>query len=349
MIAGRSKNRTSRSRRTAFTLVELLVVIAIIGILIALLLPAVQAAREAARRSQCINNLKQLGLGCLNHHDTHGQFPTGGWGWDWVGDPARGFDKRQPGGWVFNILPFIEQQSVYNMGKIHITFTGFAAQAVENQEVPAAKKAALTQMMQTPIPVYGCPSRRSHVPYPHGEEAPPNANRPGTVVRTDYAANHGWSPESAGKYENVPRTYADGDNPAYAGWPVWLKDGPPRGIIFMRSEIAMRHVTDGTSNTYLVFEKYLTPDAYKTGKDGGDNESMYSGFNNDQGRYVVTELSPIQDRPGYPSSAHIGSAHAAAFNTVFCDGSVHSLAYSLDGQMHWRLGVRNDGLPVELP
>ena len=70
---------------------ELLVVIAIIGVLVALLLPAIQAAREAARRNQCMSQIKQLALGCLNTHDTQKHFPTGGWGWGWVGDPDRGF------------------------------------------------------------------------------------------------------------------------------------------------------------------------------------------------------------------------------------------------------------------
>ena len=96
---------------------ELLVVITIIGILIALLLPAVQAAREAARRMQCANQIKQLATGSLLHLDSQGHLPCGGWKWTWVGDPDRGFGPVQPGGWIYNILPYIEQPDIRRMAR----------------------------------------------------------------------------------------------------------------------------------------------------------------------------------------------------------------------------------------
>ena len=107
--------RQPSSPRIAFTLIELLVVIAIIAILVGLLLPAVQKIREAANRVRCANHLKQMGLAFHNHHDTYKILPSGGWGWGWVGDATQGVGPQQPGGWLFHILPFIEQATVYNL------------------------------------------------------------------------------------------------------------------------------------------------------------------------------------------------------------------------------------------
>ena len=97
---------TSRFRR-GFTLVELLVVIAIIALLMSLLFPAVQAVRESARRAQCANNVTQMAKASLGHEATQGFFPSGGWGYFWVGDPDRGFGKGQPGGWLYSCLPYM--------------------------------------------------------------------------------------------------------------------------------------------------------------------------------------------------------------------------------------------------
>jgi prepilin-type N-terminal cleavage/methylation domain-containing protein len=132
------------SRPRGFTLVELLVVIAIIGILVALLLPAVQMTREAARRMQCQNNLKQLSLGVINGEQTYRSYPSNGWGWQWVADPDRGYGVRQPGGWIFQILPFVEQETLQDMGKGLPT---------------PLKRIELLKLTQSTWPLVRCPSR----------------------------------------------------------------------------------------------------------------------------------------------------------------------------------------------
>src|ERR1700757_5074594 len=108
--------------KLGFTLIELLVVIAIIGVLIALLLPAVQKVREAASRTQCANNLKQIGLAIHNFHDTYGVFPNqGGQSWTGIAYDSSGQPlgyKYQTAGWLFQILPFIEQDNLYKLSDV---------------------------------------------------------------------------------------------------------------------------------------------------------------------------------------------------------------------------------------
>ena len=118
-------------------------VIAIIAILIGLLLPAVQKVRESAAATQCENHLKQMTLGCMTHESTHKYLPHGGWGFQCVGLPNKGFGATQPGGWMYSLLPYIEKQDVYYL--------------------PTPK-----QLVETAIPTYHCPSRRPARTYPAG-------------------------------------------------------------------------------------------------------------------------------------------------------------------------------------
>ena len=126
-----------------FTLVELLVVIAIIAMLVTLLLPAVQAAREAARRTQCVNQVRQMALAWLNHESAHSFYPSSGWGWRWQGDPDLGFGKSQPGGCFYDILPFMEYNDIRSLGK------GLSDQQKGQQMLLA---------VTTPIPLFNCPN-----------------------------------------------------------------------------------------------------------------------------------------------------------------------------------------------
>ena len=307
--------------RSAFTLVELLVVIAIIGILIALLLPAVQAARESARRSQCQNNLKQIGLGFQNHHDVHKFFPTGGWGWNWAGDPDKGFDKNQPGGWVYNVLPYVEQTTLHDLG------AGL---------IGGAELAAHSQRLSTSVPMFNCPSRRPSVALP--TQYPNdiiNAQKPTPMVaKSDYAANCGDQPSNE-----------DGGNPGGGNVPP-PSGTNPTGISFRISQIKIADVVDGTTSTIAVGEKYLMVKKWETGDDAADNENMYVGYDNDI--YRSTNLKsdffpPRQDNVATTPHFSFGSAHVGSFYAAFCDGSVRSIRYTIAGAVYLDLGNRKDG------
>ena len=313
-------------RRRAFTLIELLVVIAIIGILIALLLPAVQAAREAARMAQCQNHLKQLALACLTHEEAHGHFPTGGWGWAWAPHPDRGFGIRQPGGWGYNVLPFIELQSLHELGA-----------GGSDAQIRAANKVRIG----TPVSIWNCPSRRSAMAYPidptHSVwfiHQPHLCDRLTISIRNDYAANGG---EQISGFSAGPGSLAEGDNGTYA----FPSLAGHTGISANRSRVSLADVVDGSTNTYLLGEKYLNSDNYATGICYGDDQSPYNGDDRDILRFTGGR-PPMQDTPGLCQSWRFGSAHASGCNMAFCDGSVHLISYSIEAEIHTWLGNRRD-------
>lgn len=338
-----------RRERHGFTLVELLVVIAIIGILIALLLPAVQAAREAARRTQCKNNLKQIALAAFNHESARKTFPAGGWTYYWMGEPNQGFGRTQPGSWGYNILPYLEEASLRDLGKGQ---TGFA------------KNTAMIRLIQSPVGAYYCPTRRRAAGYPGSYPVNLAGNAPLLVAKLDFAANAGsiydppcqnsaWAP-SAGPVETAIN---DLNTP---GGSVWPDVTPCDGAVCPAKGVKISEISDGTSHTMFAAEKYLRPERYEDGSDLGDNESAFMGFNGDIARWTSWApsgtaypipnsyfLAPTQDRGGldYDWRA-FGSAHPGMMNAAFCDGSVQAISFSVEAQVFIRVGSRRDGQSV---
>lgn len=312
-----------REKNRGFTIVELLVIIAIVALAVGLVIPAIQQVREASRKTQCMMNLKTVGAAFIEHHDIHGNYPTGGWGERWIGDPERGFDKKQPGGWAFNILPFLNHDSLYNLGK-ELDYDG--------------KKNGFTERITTPLPLYYCPSRRAALNYPSWrffQKLPPNQVRNvDFVAKTDYAANAGDAKEYIKKY---PLSYKEGD-----GDYPWESTITLYGICFQRSEVHLSDLLDGAANTYLVGEKYLPILAYDTSISLGDHVSVYSGQIRDSLRSANPEYLPMYDQPQTDYPNRFGSAHPDSWNVIMCDGSARKMSYNIAPLIHSSLGDRRD-------
>jgi prepilin-type N-terminal cleavage/methylation domain-containing protein len=285
---------TSSRNQGGFTLIELLVVIAIIGILIALLLPAVQKVRESANRTKCQNNLKQVSLGLLNFHFTHRFFPTNGgpapgqvtriwtelgrdtgyWG---LADPMAS-PRDQTGSWAFSILPYLEQGN-----------------PVRTEDQGAG------------LVIYLCPTR-ARTPSLAVPESDPWY--PGITF-----GNGGLNPWSTTDYAGnaclLINRWPAGSTPL-AGLPLTIGD-----------------VKDGTSNTILVGEKALDTRSFDTGS-WYWNEPIFSGG---AGGTVRWGSALVGDGIGTPFGTNWGSSHTVAVLFAFGDGSVRALHFGLDGDI----------------
>ena len=355
----RSWPRTACFHRRGFTLVELLVVIAIIGTLIALLLPAIQAARESGRRASCANNIKQLALGVESHKTLLGHFPTGGWNQNWLGDKEKGADWRQPGGWCFTILPFIDAKNLYD--------------------------SVSTILASTNMPLFVCPTRRGTGLVPAGVTGPTGIAA-GPWLHTDYAGNRGsyGSNPASPTAANVDRETTFGP-PGYAlptsypstpsdllllqtglqaaGVTLNTSQAPPLsgaavatgGVIFAGSSVLPVSIRDGTSNTYLMAEKYVPRSSYGVGTPAGqgDAQCAYVGDSADTLRggqaLPQSDATPITPVLSPTVLAGVfGSAHPGVFNAAMCDGSVRSVSFDIDARIHFLLAAKADRQVVSL-
>lgn len=368
--------KSARYSGGGFTLVELLVVIAIIGILVALLLPAIQSARESARRSQCKNNLKNIGLAILNFQSAQKVFPTGG-----AKNLTTGFElkqnlengkplgvSRQGLGWAFQILPYIEETSAYQITE-------------------------LKDMQSIVMQLYVCPSRRlprtayspaydaifayidyaGAVPCTFRDRSRTTRFDPTKGVPLtpgplrDLAISMGGGDKASFTTNNtVP------DNTLYDGvivrcpWDWQSTSGTKQIGKFLGNVTGLvkpAHITDGASKTLMIGEKYIRSDAYEGSIEGtnrnSDDRGWTDGWDGDIMRSTCYAPLGDSDSLGWapllknyfdddPGTAfalfnvfHFGSAHPAGINAAYADGSVHAINYDIDVLVFNALGTRN--------
>ena len=303
-------------KRIGFTLVELLVVIAIIGVLVALLLPAVQASREAARSIQCRNHLKQIGLACHGYLNAHHKFPG------YAGEKTNGaqvvvdaldyFPAGQTAAgisWISQMLHFMERGAMVEQLR-----AWDSTQSTYPKDIPA-----LQALIATPISELYCPTRRPAKAYPHQ-----NVEFWGTFVcNTDYAMNAGGSLETTGHH--IGRVL--------------------NGIWVAGRRMGAKDVTDGLSKTYLAGEKQVMPSQYETTGLAAQDGAAWGGIgqrfaeNLTYTRIAHGQVYKERDTGCLELCHGFGSAHPGGWNVAMADGSVNTQPFGVHRLVHQAMGT----------
>lgn len=340
--------------RRGFTLVELLVVIAIIGILIGMLLPAVQQVREAARRTECLNNLRQLALAAVNFESAHMRFPSAGDCSDSYHDPNQSnmpaFDFENAG-WMFQILPFMEQGNL------------------ESQRTPNGWWDGSPALVENQVPGFNCPSR--------GE-------RFATwglfqIGLGDYAGVAGPFADENGNVPNYGLTFSNRSDPSphetttvFTGIISKGGHGNTSGEPTKYSKISFGQIADGSSNTFLFAEKAVNARNYNVSRNGQFEDWWDTGYFHNADYTTLRmfsigisnawfgpeDIGPIADNAPRPESwidsssgnrtreLGFGSAHPGTMTSALGDGSTHSVSMDASLENLIRVGRRSDGFVV---
>ena len=332
------KSRQSAGMVSGFTLVELLVVIAIIGVLVALLLPAVQSAREAARRAQCQNQMRQIGIGLQNYHDTNGQLPEGEfWLWKQELKPVANWSSW---GWMPKILPFMEQGNALQATDFDYKASTNNFQGIFNRD-----------MIQRQVPGFLCPSNPYRDDNTDNESYYGLANSRNQIAEADYAANIGDYVNGGGQGDGLdPTIDEDGDgNPDYPQFgnvfgSTYGERHPARGVINRFGWAAsFREIPDGLSNTFAIGEcvgvwcltqNFGTQSFSTTAQPINHLNSFYL-----QG----SENWPSRDNPQWADSIAFRSLHPGGAHFMMCDTSTHFLTENVDHVSYMARASRDGG------
>lgn len=346
---------SSGLQKNGFTLVELLVVIAIIGILVALLLPAVQAAREAARRTQCLNHLKQLALGAQNYHSTHKSFP--------LGMEMTINVNMARSTFLIDLLPYVEQTSLYDQWEFPDLNAGGRPISNNITTDPSTSRAA------TNIPVYLCPSDvfaenpwylDSPGPQAFASQSE-SGGFPGYYSGTSYAGNYGEGSYYM-KYSQFPIRPSGIFFVTGASTQLSKSGGAIHSLVDDHQNlppVSIKHITDGTSSTLMMGEKYHFDDFFDSWTSGNSGMKMYqvsawawgAGIKG-TAHIFCSSAVPINKLVRFFTSSPNnivaqdrryngwGSGHPGGVNFAYCDGSVRFIDETISQITLTRLSTR---------